>query len=373
MKKSVITAYLGTALLLAGAAATATAENNTHVEGIVAGTYQAASQSHVDGEHVNDEFNGQLYLLGTLAMGPGRWTLEVRGSTTPRHDGVTSFYDSNALVGETLDPSGDGRIAATQLFYELPAGPGKFRVGLLDPTAMLDSNAVANDEYTQFLADAFVNNPTIGFPDFVLGGGYQADFTEHLGVIAFVGSDSGLGADDDPTYSNVFALGGDRAGHSKGVFTSAELDWHAGGYSLQGGVWYDTGRVDRVGSPRRSENSYGFYALAGAPVGPGRLEARAAIANEDAQAAANFLALMYQMPIKLAHHDTILSAAVARTGDSSDLPYHSKPIYQAELYWRINVVGPFYVSPDIQWIKHSQFQASRDDAVIGGARVSVVF
>src|SRR5699024_2257063 len=89
-------------------------DNKAHIEGIVVGTYQTASESRVNGEEVNGEGNAQLYQFGTLDMGPGAWNLEVRGGTTPRDQGVSSFYASNALAGETLDSNGDGRIAVTQ-------------------------------------------------------------------------------------------------------------------------------------------------------------------------------------------------------------------------------------------------------------------
>ncbi|HET7315087.1 carbohydrate porin [Salinisphaera sp.] len=366
----------GAALLaagIAGPAAAADADDNAYLEGIVIGTYQATGESHIDGQKIDDEANGELYLFGALDMGPGAWNLEVRAATTPADHGVSSFYGSNASVGETTDGDGDGRIAVTQLFYELPMGLGDLRAGLLDPTAVLDGNDVANTEYTQFLAGAFVNNPTIGFPSFVLGGAYQGNTPGHLGYKLFVGSDSGLQAEDDPTYHNVFAVGGHRGGYRKGVFTGAELDWHADGYTAQAGVWYDTGEVAPLGRTDGGENGYGLYALAGTPLAAGRLEGRAGIANEDAQAAANFLSLAYELPLRFANRDTTLGVAVARTGDSGRLAFDSDPIYRAEAYWRINVAGSFYVSPDLQYINNAGFEAGRDDVLIGGTRVGYEF
>lgn len=370
-RKAASGAGIGAALLMASLSTTAFAEaNNAHVEGIIVGTYQAATESQVNGQDVDDEVTGQFYLYGTLDMGPGAWNLEIRGGTTPTENGVSTFYASNGLVGETLDADGDGRIAVTQLFYELPIATGQFRLGLLDPAAVLDGNDVTNDEYTQFLADAFVNNPTIAFPSFVLGAAYQGDATRTVGYKLFVSSDSGL-EEGDHSYGNVFDIDGDRNGHDKGAFTAAELFWHADGYSLKGGAWYDTGKVDQLGSAGET-NGYGLYALAGAPFGGGRLQARAGIANDDAQAAANFLSLAYQLPIQLANRETMLGLAIARTGASDQLA-DAEAIYQAEAYWRINVVGSFYVAPDIQYIRHAGFEASRDDVLIGGARVGVTF
>lgn len=370
-RKIITSAGMGATLLMAGLSGGALAAGkNASIEGIVVGTYQAASESRVGGVEVDDEANAQLYLYGTLDMGPGAWNMEVRAGTTPATNGVTSFYGSNGLIGETTDDDGDGRIAVTQLFYELPVGPGQLRAGLLDPAAVLDANDIANDEYTQFLADAFVNNSTIGFPSFVLGAAYQGNITENVGFNLFVSSDSGL-EEADHSYDNVFSIGGERGGYEKGAFTAAELGWHADGYSLKGGVWYDTGNVAELDGTGDT-NGYGLYLLAGMPVGSGLLQARAGIANGDAQAAANFLSVAYQLPVKLGDRETTLGLAIARTGPSDELA-GADAIYQAEAYWRINVAGPVYVSPDIQYIQNAGFDGDADGVFIGGVRVGVAF
>lgn len=373
MHKTVRGVYYGTALVVTGLSTVALADdNNAHIEGIVTGTYQAATKSHFGSQDIHSEGSGQFLVFGSLDMGPGSWNLEARGSTTPHDNGVSSFYGSNATVGETTNSHGDGRIAATQLFYELAAGPGQFRAGLLDPTALLDGNDVANDEYSQFLADSFVNNPTIGFPSFVLGGAYQGQASQNIDYKLFAGSDSGL-EENGSSYHNVFAVGGHRGDHRKGAFTAAELDYHDNGYTAQAGAWYDTGRTDRLGSAHGGEHGYGFYALAGIPLGEGQLAGRAGIANDDAQAAANFLSLAYQLPVQFSNRDTLVGVAISRTGDSDHLAFHSDPIYQVEAYWRVNVAGSLYFSPDVQYVNNAGFDSNRDGVLIGGARIGLEF
>lgn len=44
-----------------------------------------------------------------------------------------------------------------------------FTIGKINPSAYFDSNAIANNGYTQFLANAFVNNSAILFPDHEIG------------------------------------------------------------------------------------------------------------------------------------------------------------------------------------------------------------
>lgn len=191
--------------------------NNAHVSGILIGTYQAASESEVNGRDVKNEANAQFYLLGDLAMGPGSWNLELRGGTTPQNNGVTSFYsEANDSVGETLDSDGHGRIAATQLFYRAPLGGGRISVGLLDASGFLDTNDIADNEYTQFMGSSFVNDPTVEYPSFAVGAHYSGDMTDRLGYQLFVGSSSGLEDTRNPTYRNVVDVGE----HGKGVFTA---------------------------------------------------------------------------------------------------------------------------------------------------------
>src|SRR5699024_6206006 len=150
----------------------------------------------------------------------------------------------------------------------------------------------------------------------------------------------------DPTYRNVVHMSED----GKGVFSAGELGWHARGYMAKAGLWYDSSDHAKLGgSPGSNVDNYGAYVLAGGPAGPGRWDFRAGIANDRAQAVANFLALAYSMPIQ----NTTLGVAVARSGDSSHLPFDSSPIYQAEVYWRVNVYKTAYITPDLQYVMNS--------------------
>lgn len=80
---------------------------------------------------------------------------------------IPSFCGLNAATGATRD------IYLNQLWYERKFGDGdrwRARVGYLDLTSDFDTNAYANDEYCQFLSDAFVNNLTFECPENALGG-----------------------------------------------------------------------------------------------------------------------------------------------------------------------------------------------------------
>jgi len=76
------------------------------------------------------------------------------------------------LSGVNCDAvGGDGAARVAEAWYEHYLADGKltFTVGKLDPTVYFDTNAYANDETTQFLADMFVNNPAFACPGYTPG------------------------------------------------------------------------------------------------------------------------------------------------------------------------------------------------------------
>ncbi len=80
---------------------------------------------------------------------------------------IPSFCGFNGASGAARN------IYLNQLWYERKLdvdGKWRARVGYLDLTSDFDQNAYANDEYTQFLSDAFINNLTFECPANSLGG-----------------------------------------------------------------------------------------------------------------------------------------------------------------------------------------------------------
>lgn len=157
-------------------------DTSPSVGGIIVGTYQRPFTTHAVGP-VRDEANAQLELHATVPLASGAWHFEARGGTTPRTQGVSSIDDSNATVCETLGTNGKGRIAITQVYYRHRAGAAHWRLGLLDPTVHLDAGKMAADEYTEFMAAAFVHDPTIGLPSFVLSVGYTRESARRTGYL----------------------------------------------------------------------------------------------------------------------------------------------------------------------------------------------
>ncbi|GAB3678825.1 carbohydrate porin [Salinisphaera aquimarina] len=342
-------------------------DSKAAISGALIGTYQDTSQDRVAGQTVDNEANAQLYLFGSHAIGPGTFNIEVRAGTTPRNNGVTSVYgEVNDTVGETLDTHGDGRIAATQIYYNLAVGPGELTVGLIDSSGLLDANEIADDEYSQFLGTSFVNNPAIDYPTFVLGADYRAALSEHLGYQVFVGSSGGLEDEDDPTYGNVFDVGES----GKGDFSAAELDWHVADLYGDVGVWHNGRDHASLTHPNDDDrDSYGAYTTVGGDVGAGQWVAWAGIANDRISEAANFLALAYSREFD----DVTLGAGISRIGVSDERPEPSDSIEQAEIYARFKVAEELYLSPDIQYVNNSGFDPALDDVLVAGLRAGVEF
>lgn len=74
---------------------------------------------------------------------------------------IVSYWGVNA------DATGDATLDVIEAWYEhmFMNDMVTFTIGKLDPTNYFDGNEVANDETTQFLADGFVNDITIEFPE----------------------------------------------------------------------------------------------------------------------------------------------------------------------------------------------------------------
>jgi hypothetical protein len=90
--------------------------------------------------------------------------LHMEGGDGPGFDGdeITTFSGVNRDAGDT-----NNRVEITEVWYEhyLFDKILTVRGGKLDPTIVLDTNAIANDECTQFLSATFRNSTALEFPD----------------------------------------------------------------------------------------------------------------------------------------------------------------------------------------------------------------
>ncbi len=353
--------------LFAVPSAAAWAEDGPTLEGVIIGTYQTAFDSSVAGEPIDVEGSGALDLAGSLPAAGGSLQLEIKGATTPARNGVVSVLpEANAAVGETLDNNDQGRIVVWQAFYQHDLGPGSLAAGLIDPSGWLDGNDVANDEFTQFLGASFVNDLTIDLPSATLGAAYTAGLGNGWGLAALMSNATGVESD----YEEAFRLGS----HGNGLFAALELQWSGSDLVANLGAWTNTRKHDTDGDGIDDERltdapAKGLYANVTGPLGRGRWNLRLGAADAAVQPAAGFVALAYAYPIG----ETVVGVGVAHTFASYKIPVPHQDMSQAEVYVRLPLGRGLTVSPDLQYIAHSDFNPDQGGTWVAGVRVGWSF
>lgn len=137
---------------------------------------------------------GTAFIYFNTAQGAGIDTGAATGANADDETGTLS------VDGEGFS---DTRVA--EAWYEFPLSESAaLRLGKIDPTGIYDGNEIANDETTQFLADAFVNNPAIAFPGYAAGINLRIAPSDKLSfnIGAFESS-----ADFDGSLASAFVIG----------------------------------------------------------------------------------------------------------------------------------------------------------------------
>jgi porin len=183
-------------------------------------------------------------------------------------------YSVGSLFGVNADAIGaannvDQAIQVSEVFYEQTFWDGQavVRVGKLDLTGgfecqgcpvSFDGNAFANDEATQFLNSALVNNPTIPFPDYCLGGVLHVEPID--GVYASVGFGDAQADGREMGFNTAFH----QEDYFFGVFeTGITPILRAPWGDLQGsyriGMWYDPQPKERHDTGTVKRDDMGLY------------------------------------------------------------------------------------------------------------------
>lgn len=374
---------LTTLVLLAVLGFSATSDAQTrfwHLDSssILASTYQATPG-------VRKSYNTQLDMLGYIDTGPGYLQYEIKAGTTPLNNGISQkFPEANALAGETLSSQGYSRLALTQFYYARPFGQNKINAGLIFPANYIDTNPVANDEYHQFLGTTFVNNPTINMPVYVLGGAYSHSFKSDFTLISILTSSRDL-------YGHRYPHLLDSQANDRGAFGDIEFKWRAHNHILMGnlGAWFNT--AHNITTPPvtasttlplsiaiTSHHAYGLYANFGGklPVTSSRWDIRVGWANPKASLANNFISIQAKKTLRSIHlmghqQSVTVAAGLSRTGPSYEAIGPADATIQAELYARTQIINSLFISPDIQWIEHSNFNPDQHGQWIEGLRLGI--
>ena len=156
-------------------------------------------------------------------------------------DAIPTFSIFNAAAIGSL-------VRLDEAWYEHAFGKkARLRGGKMDFTMIFDSNAVANDEYEQFLSDGFVNNIAVEFPD-EIGLGAMLWVSPNTFFDIGVGLADAVGEWDDVfnSYFSILELG-----------IKPEIAGKQGNYRVYG--WHNSKDHARLISPESdTASNYGF-------------------------------------------------------------------------------------------------------------------
>lgn len=328
------------------------------------------TMQHSNANHTNDELLSSFDLVQTISAGKGEVVVYVEGNTTPRTNGVSSvFGEANDDAGTALDRDGHGRFQVSLFNYHRAVGKNEFSFGLIKPTGYLDTSEVANDEAGQFLGASFVNNTTIEFPDYTLGGVYRlASKSSRPGFTVVASSSHGLADNPNASYSELV----DVNAKGKGAFVAAEANGQLKTVSWRAGIWTNSADHPYLDGSGKNANNYGLYLNADVDLdsilAKSKLNLRAGYANETVSPAAKFYAASLETPLT----NNTLGVGLAET-DASKKMNNGAEMKQAEVYMRFNLRDNLHVTPSIQWIKNSGLTKSSKSSGIVSLRGGFTF
>lgn len=315
------------------------------------------------------EVVGSLDFFTDLSMGPAVIHAYLEVGTTPRSRGVsTRMPFANMDAGTALSSEGRGRLQLSELRVAWPVGSGSVvHIGLMDLTGFLDVSRIANDENLHFLAQPFVNNPTIIFPDYVLGATVVLGH-ERLGDALFafsLASSHGLADNPDASYEALMDL--DAPG--KGVFAAGRMEWEGDRWRGSLGVWGSTGTRTDLGATRRPLPTRGLFSVLGWSGDVHSLSGRIGLAAGTG-VTEHFVGLTYLGTLGA----NALGMGIAKT---PTLPHFvDSSTGHVEMFLRRRLVGPVHATGSVQ--RSSDLPVPEDRAEDGavwifGFRISAIF
>lgn len=333
-------------------------------EGGITVVYQGTDDDRADAE-----LTASADLFATLANGSGEWLLYIEASSSPDSDGVSAFYPTaNGDAGSVLTAGGGGGVQISEFNYTFSLQDDRtLMLGLIDPSAWLDRGRIANDENKHFLNGSFVNNATIAFPDYTLGGVFRSlgDGRRPEITVVVSGSD-GIADTPDRSYQDLLALNDD----GRGMFVGSGASWLNEHTSWRLGGWLRNDGQNVAGTADDDDLNYGAYGVFGWQGGPDAINIRAGVANSDGSAADRFLAVAYQRRSRIGLFGVGVAGTRVATGAG---PNSRGNALDSEIYFRIPVLdGAGHITPSLQYIEVPAVDGtnslSASSAIIAGMR-----
>ncbi|MFQ5714700.1 MAG: carbohydrate porin [Candidatus Scalinduaceae bacterium] len=277
--------------------------------------------------------------------------LEAIGGNGP-DELIGSFSGLNDDSGSLQDDDGVDRVSVREVWLQSFLLDERLRLvgGKIDLTNYFDSNTVANDETTQFITSAFVNNPTLEVP--VNGPGLLAFFDTRRGFTIGLGlqslDNSGTNITDD-----IYGIA--EIGYRSHFFFKQE-----GNYRLWGRT--KGGMEDNNGFGVSIDQNLSTRLTAFARYGANESEV-----NDATIASAWSAGLRFRSPFFSRVNDEIAFAFGMLDivgGDEESA---------AELYYKFQVNDHFAITPSFQVVFDPAGKGSNDTASVIGIRTQLEF
>jgi hypothetical protein len=333
-------------------------------EGGITAIYQ-----YTDDDRADSELTASADLFARLRQERGEWLLYIEASSSPDSNGVSAYYPTvNGDAGSVLTTGGNGGLQVSEFNYTFFLEDGRsLMLGLIDPSAWLDRNRIANDENIHFLNGSFVNNVTIAFPDYTLGGVLRMAGNDRRPEITIVisGSD-GIADTPDRSYQDLLDLND----KGRGVFLGSGASWLNEHTSWRIGAWLRNDDQASAGNMNNDELNYGVYGVLGWQSGANAVNVRAGRANSDGSAADRFLAFAYQRETRFG----VLGIGIADTRIArNSIGLDNERALDSEIYFRIPILdGSAHITPSMQYLESPGVDPTgsmpKSSAIVAGIR-----
>jgi len=229
--------------------------------------------------------------------------------------------------------SGDAQVM--EFSYRVSHHTGEWVIGFQEARGTIDTSRVANDDKTQFLVSAFVNNPTISLPGSTVGLSWQqAIGTGRRGIGATV----------------------NRYEHS-GAFVAAEYWWAFDRSTARIGAWQ--GRSDIACSDHSHESSHGRGLYASIDGQSTRLHWNLRAGwGRHGEVPVSFIGLALELP--LANGTLGLALGQGRVAEHGGAA-HAR---HTEMYFRYSLPGGLTILPGLQ-LSDRLIDGSGPDLAVG--------
>ena len=357
----------------------------------VTGIYQQTVRGGLDTHRRAGRHSGSYDLEMTadlqklLGFNEGSIYMLVEGGW-PDEEGIDAG-SVGSVFGVNADAIGNDAMLVKELYCRHPllGDNSTLMIGKIDFTGVFDASAYADDETSQFLNGAFVDNPTIPFPDYSLGAVLSCNPTESWYIMAGAADAQ---ADGRETGFRTTFGGEDYFLYILEAGITPELD--SDGRTLQGayraGLWNDPRPKGHSDATRNYRDDVGFY------ISCDQMLTKENAEPEDSQGLGTFfrygyansrkndincfwsVGFQYQGLVEGRDEDVLgIGFAQGIFSNKASATYTEDCENALELYYNARIRRQVSISPSIQYVTNPGGDNAVSDAVVLGLRTQIMF